>query len=419
MRWIVATVAPLLAAGLLVSIGSPSRSDELVQVDQRAAEVGCVAARSVEPVPAPTGPSWFAIRLGFDHAAGLSQGVGQLIAVLDTGVVEVPAIVGAVRPAIDLLQVPVTDAAMPTADNTTDEADCDGRGTAMAGLIAASRGPGAELPGLARAAQILPIRVTATANDPPEPGVLAMGLDAAVAAGATVALVGSAVRDDPALLGATVAALDAGVAVVAAAGDGDDQALAFPAGYDGVISVAATGRQDDPRAVNAVGRVTVAAPGADLLGFGLTGDFVTGLGGSAYAAALVAATVADLRATHPELTPANLRQRLIATADRPGVAVPDPAVGWGVINPVTALTAPTTDAGPTPASAAVASPAVVVDLPPEAVDNSWSITIAGLLLTLAGGIAAVVSGVRLAARRRWRPATDRPPAEPAATDPVH
>ena len=57
-----------------------------------------------------------------------------------------------------------------------------------------------------------------------------------------VVLVGTAVRDDPALQVAT-AALDAGVAVVAAAGDGDDQALSFPAGYDGVISVASTGQQ--------------------------------------------------------------------------------------------------------------------------------------------------------------------------------
>jgi subtilisin family serine protease len=162
--------------------------------------------------------------------------------------------------------------------------------------------------------------------------------------------------------------------------------------------------------VNAVGRVTVAAPGADLVGFGLTGDFVAGLGGSAFAAALVAATVADLRAGHPELTPAALRQRLIATADRPGVTVPDSTLGWGVINPVTALTAPIPAAGTSTAATSTASPAVVVDLPPEAPDNSWSITVAGLLLALAGGIAAVVAGIRRAGRRRWLPAAERAPA---------
>ena len=53
-------------------------------------------------------------------------------------------------------------------------------------------------------------------------------MTAAVAAGADVLLVGSTVRDDPALRAATQAALDAGVPVVAAAGDGDDPSLAFP-----------------------------------------------------------------------------------------------------------------------------------------------------------------------------------------------
>ncbi|MET0863747.1 MAG: S8 family serine peptidase, partial [Nakamurella sp.] len=248
-----------------------------------------------------------------------------------------------------------------------------------------------------------------TANEPPEPAVLARGMDAAVAGGATVLLVAAAVRDDPALQTATQAALNAGVPVIAAAGDGDDQALAFPAGYEGVIAVSATGQRDDVRSVNAVGRVTVAAPGADLVGFGPTGEFVAGLGGSAFAAALVAGTAADLLASRSDFTPFDLRQRLIATADRPGVAVPDPSLGWGVINPVTALTAPVGDdeqpsVATRQASAPAVAPPVVVNLPPVPADNDWAVTVAVLLLVLAGGIAAVVAGVRRAGRRRWRPA---------------
>ena len=153
-------------------------------------------------------------------------------------------------------------------------------------------------------------------------------------------LVGAAVRDDPALSAATAAALESGVSVVAAAGDGDDPALAFPASYDGVIAVSATDDMDAVRPVNALGRVTVGAPGVDMVGIGLDGGYVGAQQGSALAAAIVAATVADLRVTFPELTPAQLRERLAGTADRPGVAVPDAALGWGVVNPVTALTAP-------------------------------------------------------------------------------
>ena len=92
-------------------------------------------------------------------------------------------------------------------DSAQDIGDCDGRGTALAGLIAASRGPGALLPGLARAAGILPVRVTESTNVLPEPALLARGIDAAVAAGATVLLVAGAVRDDPVLQAATQAAL--------------------------------------------------------------------------------------------------------------------------------------------------------------------------------------------------------------------
>ena len=141
--------------------------------------------------------------------------------------------------------------------------------------------------------------------------------------------------------------------------------------------------------------MTVAAPGVDLVGFGSTGEFVSGLAGSAFAAALVAGTVADLRTRYPELTPFDLRQRLIASADRPGPAVPDRRLGWGVINPVTALTAPLGDAEQTAgsteqSSAAVA--AVVVDLPPAPADNSWSVAVAVLLLVLAAGLAAVRRG---------------------------
>ena len=235
--------------------------------------------------------------------------------------------------------------------------------------------------------------------------VLAQGMTDALAAGATVLLVAGAVPDDPALLAVTQAALNAGVPVVAAAGDGEDRTAAFPAGYEGVIGVAATGQQDDARPVNAVGRVTVGAPGVDLIGFGLTGDYVSGLGGSAFAAAYVAAVVADLRSMHPEFTPFDLRQRLIASADRPGVAVPDPSLGWGVINPFTALTAQVSQletasatAGPAPAQA------VVINLPAPPADDSWSITVAVLLIAAAGGIAAVVAGARRARHRHWSPA---------------
>ena len=413
--WIAACT---IAAGLAMTIGPVVAASGAV-VGHLAA---CAQPARQESIPAPTGAPWYAARLGRDHVAGLSLGDGQVVAVLDTGVAPVPALAGALRPTIDLL--PAAGAPTSTAQ------DCDGRGTVMAGLVAARRGSavgtGMELPGLARAADILPVRVLASARDTVDPEVLARGMTRAVAAGASVVLVGSAVRDDPALQAATQAALAAGIPVVAAAGDGDDRALAFPAAYDGVIAVAATGTQDAASAVNAVGRVSVGAPGTDIVGLGLDGGVVGGQAGSALAAALVAATVADVRAAYPDLGPAQLIDRIRATADRPGVAIPDPALGWGVVNPVTALTAPvdsnvppvsrpavspspstTNSASTNSASSAIAPTipgAVTVVLPPEPADNSWAIVIAAMMLVLAAVAVAVVAGVRQARARKWRPA---------------
>ena len=312
----------------------------------------------------------------------------------------------------------------------------------LAGLIAARRGAAPEVRGFARAAEILPIRVVGRASDLPDPALLGTAITAAVDAGAQVVLVGAAVKDDPALSAATASALAAGVSVVAAAGDGDDPQLAFPASYDGVIAVAATDDRDAVRPVNALGRVTVGAPGVDMVGIGLDGGYVGGQQGSALAAAIVAATVADLRVTFPELTPTQLRERLAGTADRPGVAVPDPALGWGVVNPVTALTAPigvpgtpaadggtsTTQTGATGTGAiavpgsSTAAPGVQVTLPPEPADNRWALVVAGALLILAAAAAALVVGVRRARARKWRPAglpgPDRAPSSGAERAPA-
>jgi len=400
----------------------------------------CAQTARQQSIPAPTGTPWYAARLGRDHVAGLSLGDGQLVAVLETGVAPVPALAAALRPTIDLLPAaaPAGQAA-PPAKGVSAAQDCDGRGTVMAGLVAARRAPGLELPGLARAASILPVRVVAAALDTADPVVLATGMTAAVKAGATVLLVGSAVRDDPALQQATQAALVAGVPVVAAAGDGDDPALAFPAAYEGVIAVSATGTQDAASAVNAAGKVSVGAPGVDIVGLGLDGGVVGGQAGSAMAAALVAATVADARTAFPGLLPDQLRNRIRSTADRPGTAVPDPSLGWGVVNPVTALTAPFDATVPTapptvqstaaqaaavqsaPLAASRPTPvptAVVVTLPPEPADNSWAIAVAAMLVAVAAVAAAVVAGVRRARTRDWRPAdeADGPGGSPTTSE---
>lgn len=361
-RWMTAAT---IAAGLALTAGPVVAASGAVAEEPTA----CARPARQQSIPAPTGTPWYAARLGRDHVAGLGLGEGQVVAVLDTGVAPVPALAGAFRPGIDLLPAaggPVVPATGGTTAPTGSTApDCDGRGTVMAGLVAARRGYsavglGLELPGLARAADILPVRVLASARDTVDPVVLAKGMTVAVAAGASVLLVGCAAR------------------------------------------VAATDPGDSASAVNAVGRVSVGAPGADIVGLGLDGGVVGGQAGSALAAALVAATAADVHSAFPDLHPEQLLDRIRTTADRSGVAVPDPSLGWGVVNPVTALTAPVDR--DVPSAAPTAPGAITVALPPEPADNRWAIAVAAMMLVLAAIAAAVVAGARRATARHWRAA---------------
>jgi membrane-anchored mycosin MYCP len=62
--------------------------------------------------------------------------------------------------------------------------------------------------------------------------------------------------------------------------------------------------------------------------------------GTSYASAFVAGTAALILAVHPDLTPDQVIQRIEATADRPNTGyLPDPRIGWGVVNPYRAVTA--------------------------------------------------------------------------------
>jgi subtilisin family serine protease len=61
--------------------------------------------------------------------------------------------------------------------------------------------------------------------------------------------------------------------------------------------------------------------------------------GTSAAAPLVSGLVALVRAAYPDLDAANVINRVIRTADPKGEEVPSPLYGYGIIDPVAALTA--------------------------------------------------------------------------------
>jgi membrane-anchored mycosin MYCP len=63
-----------------------------------------------------------------------------------------------------------------------------------------------------------------------------------------------------------------------------------------------------------------------------------------------------VRAYRPTLSAAQVKHRLLATATRPAAQLPDPALGWGTVNPLSAVTAVLPGEGGSGRPAAVVPP---------------------------------------------------------------
>src|SRR5262249_50817340 len=110
---------------------------------------GAVPATSVgSPTVPADGVPWPQRRYGPQRLAGIADGAGITVAVLDSGV--------------DATLAPLRDRVLPGADELDGgdgRLDCVGHGTAVASIIAASP-TGTGFAGLAAGARILPVRVT-------------------------------------------------------------------------------------------------------------------------------------------------------------------------------------------------------------------------------------------------------------------
>lgn len=276
---------------------------------------------------------WHLRFLHAKQAARLSQGAGVTVAVVDSGVdARHPDLTGQVLPGTDFM-----------GDSGDGRVDTDGHGTCMASLIAGhGHGPGHRdgAMGLAPKAKILPVRADTS------PEQVAPAIRWAVGHGAQVINLSLGWDGaDPAVRSAIHYALAHDVVVVASAGnvfDGSDQ-VAYPAANPGVIAVSAVGKAGRFVAkVSVHGKqVVLAAPGYGVVS-ATKDDGYFNADGTSDAAALVSATAALVRARYPELNAASVINRLIRTADDKGPHGRDPKYGFGVVDPVEALTMKTT-----------------------------------------------------------------------------
>ncbi|WP_290860624.1 type VII secretion-associated serine protease mycosin [Hamadaea sp.] len=280
------------------------------------------------------GEQWQLRQLRAQQAWRWSDGSGVTVAVIDSGVDGGhPDLVGQVLPGIDFVRA--------GGDGRTDAV---GHGTTVAGLIAGRSDDSAGVLGLAPGAKILPVRVLDAKNEYDDARIVANAVRWSVDHGAAVinlSLGGSVTS--PELADALDYAFEKDVVVVACTGNQsppnpDD--VWYPAREPGVLAVTGLSHGDGRTlwAGALTGPATVlAAPGADLVG-ARPGGYWT-VEGTSFAAPLVSATAALIRSKWPDMSAANVVNRLISTADDLGPAGRDATYGYGALDPVAALSA--------------------------------------------------------------------------------
>ncbi|MEV4272723.1 type VII secretion-associated serine protease mycosin [Micromonospora aurantiaca (nom. illeg.)] len=262
-----------------------------------------------------------------------STGRGVVVAVIDSGVDGThPDLAGQVLPGLDLVTPDGSDGPDPV-----------GHGTTVAGLIAGRADDDRGVLGLAPDAKILPVRVLDAENRYDDALIIAKAVRWAVDNGAQVvnlSLGGGS--DNPALAAALDYAFARDVVVVACTGNlatSTTTEVWYPAREPGVLAVAGLERTSENLWSGSItGHETVlSAPATGL--YGARPEGYWRVQGTSFAAPLVAATAALVRARYPKMSAGDVVNRLIATARDLGPTGRDDRFGYGLVDPVAALTA--------------------------------------------------------------------------------
>jgi membrane-anchored mycosin MYCP len=275
---------------------------------------------------------WHLDALDIYSAQDQARGDGVIVAVIDSGVdAKHPDLAGRVLPGTGFGSSKGTD-------GTT---DTDGHGTGMAGIIAATGRNGGAL-GIAPGAKILPI--ASAEKEQFSLDVVAQSIRWAADHGAKVVnmSLGFSSTMTPSLVKAVNYAIEKDVVLVAATGN-DGKEVSAPANISGVIAVAGTNREGKPWKSSNVGADTVlAAPAESIVTAAPEGVYASGyaeMDGTSAASAIVSGVAALVRAKHPEMPAKDVVNALIKTAQDMAEPGRDATTGFGMVNPMGALTA--------------------------------------------------------------------------------
>nr|MDT0662631.1 type VII secretion-associated serine protease mycosin [Micromonospora sp. DSM 115978] len=274
----------------------------------------------------------------------VSTGAGVTVAVIDSGVDgSHPDLAGQVLPGIDLVANPGDPQSEPEPVVGAGDGQNDpvGHGTTVAGLIAGRNDDSRGVVGLAPHAKILPVRVLDEENRYDDALIVAKGVRWAVDNGARVVNLSlGGTGESPALAAALDYAFARDVVVIACTGNASASStneVWYPAREPGVVAVAGLERDSDALWSGSITGVETAltAPATGLLG-ARPGGFWR-VQGTSFAAPLVAASAALVRARWPEMPAGDVVNRLISTARDLGPVGRDDQFGFGMVNPIAAL----------------------------------------------------------------------------------
>ena len=272
--------------------------------------------------------SWGVSHIGCEraHNNGI-DGTGVKVAVMDTG--------------IDYTHEDLNDNYKGGYDFVFNDPDpfdnYNSHGTHVAGIIAAERN-GIGVVGVAPNANLYAVRVLDSAGFGNVGWVIA-GIEWAVEHDMDVVVMSFGTSEDSqSLRDACHNASDAGVLLVAAAGNTDDGNVTYPARYDSVIAVTATDLNDGRASFSSIGpEVELAAPGVNIMST-TSGAGYGNLSGTSQAASHVAGTAALIISSNlPDVNGdgivnnEDVRLQLQSTAQDLGDPGKDDTYGYGLV----------------------------------------------------------------------------------------
>ncbi|HIW62250.1 MAG TPA: S8 family serine peptidase, partial [Candidatus Stackebrandtia excrementipullorum] len=285
---------------------------------------------------------WYLDTLNVHDAHELSQGAGVTIGVIDTGV-------DAGHVDFDGRVVGGTDLIYSDRDGLSDDY---GHGTSVASVLIGDNDADGVM-GIAPAATVLSVNIFEDDAKTSDPLLMGPAIHWLIDNGADVISISVGGGGDGATQAAIDRAVDNNIPIVAAVsnryadvgyGREEQTSAGFPAALPRVIPVTATARDSkfwegsvDLSQTAPQPRFGIAAPGVDIP-IALPGNNYDTVNGTSMSAPIVAGTLALIKSAYPDLDHWGHMYRLSLTADDKGPEGYDDKYGWGIVNPLAALT---------------------------------------------------------------------------------